>query len=225
MAENSYTLCRSSFPSIMLILLTHSTTAPCPCHTGTFVSFFLIQGRSRVILKSEPTQFCDGLSPPGSYPAAASGCLKPRQNQAHFSRLIQSCQEVGGVCQVCIQEFVCSCMSWTNAKFRKSIEGCPNTSSLICINLPPCHMGKRAPARWYRSLTQSVLTPCLFIMQLLELLNVLMAYYPPDAFISRIRKTHSSFISVFIKKCVLAVKHCLCFIKLLKPWFSFVGAT
>lgn len=76
--------------------------------------------------------------------------------------------------------------------------------------------------------TQPVLTLCLFIIQLLELLDVLMAYYPLDAFSSMIGKTHSSFILVIIKKCVLTVKHCLGFIKLLwciylpKPWFSFL---
>ena len=33
-------------------------------------------------------------------------------------------------------------VSWTNAKVRKSTEGSPNTSSLICVNLPLCHLGR-----------------------------------------------------------------------------------
>ena len=41
------------------------------------------------MLKSESIQFCDGLSTPGSRPAAASGCLQPtlhqpRVRQAHL---------------------------------------------------------------------------------------------------------------------------------------------
>lgn len=96
-----------------------------------------------------------------------------------------------------------------------------NLWGLVCIlplsSVSTClctTWGGAAPACWHRSLTWSVLTRCLFIIQLLELLDVLLAYYPLGTFTSRLRKTHSSLISVITETCVLPVNHRLGFIKL-----------
>lgn len=92
--------------------------------------------------------------------------------------------------------------------------GYPNISSSICRNLPlPCP-GEVLPQPVGITLSQCVLIACLFIIRLLELLDVLRAYYPPGTFTGRTGESHSSFISTFIKMCAPMVKHGFCLIKL-----------
>lgn len=113
MAMNSCTLCSSSFPSIMLILLTqYPNSTPLP-HTHTdshmhFFFFFLTQGRGWLMLKSESIQFCDGLSIPGNWPAPASSCLQPplkppRAQQAHLEWQGGQWRVRGAPLGVCVQ--------------------------------------------------------------------------------------------------------------------------
>lgn len=180
------------------------------------------------MLKAECIQFCDGLSTPGNCPTAASGYPKPPLKQSRFQQAHLQLH-AGRWCVLGVHLGV-----WflqpdvlDKRQVRKSGEGCPDISSLIWFNLPLFAWGGAAPACWHGALTQSVLTRCLFIIQLLELLDVLMAYYPLGTFTSRIGKTYSSLISVTIKKWILTMKHCFCFTKLFwhvhlfKPRFSF----
>jgi hypothetical protein len=91
------------------------------------------------MLKSESIQFCDGLSTQGNWWAAASGCHQPVLKQPpHLQQLGLL------VCARCALRtlFACGCLPWTNAKVKKSIEGYPNISSLICLNLSLCCPGE-----------------------------------------------------------------------------------
>lgn len=130
---------------------------------------------------------------------------------------------------MCIRECVCLRPHVLDkCQGEESVERCPNNSSLVCLTLPLCRSGRRCSSL-LALLPHTVLIQCLFIIQLLELLVVLMPSYPQGTFTNRVGKLYSSLISVIIQKCILGVKHGLCFIKLLrhiyllKPGFLFRG--